>query len=265
MDSYEIIKTLLSGFFGALFMYLISEFKEQRARAKLKFKSEILRYYYEKSVRVGLIVEYVKGKLPVSNATSYLTIYVEKNKNKINTIPRTILPEKRYYACALNCYLCKNSQYLSSYDKAEVLTEVLPWAVPISVGKGLNGLEYHHLAYIPTNGSSKLLLFDLYRCIKDDKEFYLIKVHSEYGCDLYPRICLKLPLKQLEEMDAIIFEVFATGENVREEARVSLRIEYDRASGDYVLVYEDKKYFFNEILEGRKVEFRPKVESISSP
>jgi len=104
-------------------------------------------------------------------------------------------------------------------------------------------------------------LFDIFKIedTENDERFYLIKVHSEYGTEYYPRVCLKLPLDRRWKGE-LVFEIKASGENIRKQANAQVKIKYD---SDYVLEYHTKgklrkkrikKLNFASIMDDKKFE-----------
>jgi len=162
----------------------------------------------------------------------------DKKKLVENHIDERFIVEKKEGSCALRsigCNKCEGKEYLVSYekgDKVKVFCEYVPWTVPVKSGEGINNLPYKHVTHIPVQGSAKLVLFDIYRMDDGQEEFYLIKVHSEYGDIYHPRVCLKLPLRNPPK-DTLIFNIDVSGENVRGRARTSLKILYDKSIDDY--------------------------------
>ena len=164
--------------------------------------------------------------------------------------------DRAYYR---RCIFCVGKTYLVPYLSPEVEWEALPWSLPVYVGEGLDGDKYNHVTHIPVGGNAKLAVFDMYRVkvIKPEYEekFYLIKVHSEYGCDIRPRICLKLSLQNPVN---VIFRIRIGGENIRETPESpELTIEYK--NDDYFLSYGDFSQSLSDILEDRlcTIDLRP--------
>jgi len=252
-----------SAVFGGILGGLIVVLYQQSKMAVLKFK-EVLIYEFEESARIALAVEHKEGFSQVTNAVGFLTIKVA-NKD---SIPEDIVIEKTDYgscslslsdqctACAVECFEphgYKYYDYLAPHKEPKVLSEALPWTVSINVGEGIDGIKYRHVTHIPAKGSAKLLLFDLYNAVleeRSEREFYLLKIHSEYGDRFYPRICLKL-LKRNLFRDKIILKVTVTGDNIREPAEAKLEITYDNNQKDYILRCEhlDFRKSFSEILQ----------------
>ncbi len=242
----------------------------QQLRLAILGFGDIIIQRFEESARIILSVKHEYGSLQVTNATGFLTIKIGDD----NIIPHDLIVKKEDSRCSLQyrCDKCvkvipisrleteyKYCLYLTSYKEPMVLDEALPWTMPIKIGEGMDGLKYCHVTNIPAKGSAKLLLFDVYDVIdeKNNEEFYLIKVHSEYGDELYPRICLKLPknpnnvsseLTSKLSTDGITFKIRVTGDNVRKPAETEIKIKYSCEDKDYVLFYKkDRK--FSEILQ----------------
>ncbi len=141
--------------------------------------------------------------------------------------------------------------------RAGVRDEPLPWSVPIYAGKGLDGLEYRHLTHIPAGGSAEALLFDVYYVEASKEEFWLVKVHSEYGDTYYPRICLRIPVGEAANLR---FVVKLAGENIRKvsHAKVTLSI---RSDGECIVKGLGKQYFLLDyIKKGRIRPLKPTVK-----
>jgi len=223
---------------GALIGFVLSEVKEYWRRAVLSF-ADIELHDFSNSVRVVLPVVHERGSLPVNNASGYLTMYSIIDHRKSEYLPEDVLMNV-LMPCSWRCRFCRCKPYLTSYPKAKVLSEVLPWTVPLKAGEGLDNLPYKHLTNIPVNGIAKLILFDIFKIedTENDERFYLIKVHSEYGTEYYPRVCLKLPLDHKWKGE-LVFEIKASGENIRKQANAQVKIKYD---SDYVLEYYILEY-----------------------
>jgi len=282
-DNIELIVGLLrmigsgavGGIAGALLgAYLNNRFTKQREiekKAVLEFFQEPILHKFRNSVRVYLGVRYAEGELPVFNATGYLTIETEVNGRRSKKIPKELLikkesfclqtlkdsedelRKKRGHTCYSRgkCMFCLGKTYLVPYYSPEVEWEALPWTLPVYVGEGLEGDKYNHVTHIPVRGNAKLAVFDIYRVkmveLKYEEEFYLIKVHSEYGCDIRPRICLKLPLRKSVN---VIFRIKIGGENLREMPESpELKIEYK--NGDYLLSYGGFSQSFSDVLKDK--------------
>jgi len=237
---------------GSLFTYLFTKRRDVEKKAILRFSSEPIFQRFEESVRVYLGVEYVKGELSVFNAVGYLTI----ETNEGSRIPSDILIKKGDSICQPHiirvmggradisrdsCDFCKGKGYLVPYHNPEVRWEPLCWTTPINIGEGLEGDKYCHVTHIPIGGRAKLCLCDLYRVKYHDEEFYMIKVHSEYGVEVWPRVCLRLPLRNPPNFE-IIFKVRVGGENVRNIVKSpELRIGWLDKEEDYVLSYGNEE------------------------
>lgn len=270
--AYWIGGSLSTGFFT----YLFTKRREAEKRAILEFSSEPIFQELEKSVRLLLDVKYVEGELSVFNAVGYLTIEIERDGKRSLRIPEKILVKKGEEFCQGEgwigvCEFCKDEhkdewkKYLVPYYSPEVRWEPLCWTLPIPAGEGLDGDKYNHVTHIPVGGNAKLCLCDLYKAKVVDKkenvnkEFYLIKVHSEYGVEVRPRICLKLPLENPPDFE-IIFKVKVGGENVRKIIESpELRIRWQNRDEDYVLSYggNEKSWKLGDILGERIIIFEP--------
>jgi len=257
---------------GAVIGFAFSEVKEYIHKAVLSF-TDIELHDFRTSVRVILPVVHEHGSLPVNNASGYLTIYHPiLGHRKSEYLPKDILMCKsKPPTCSFRCRLCDYMgtprEYLAPYPQAKVLSEVLPWTVPLKAGEGLDNLPYKHLTNIPVNGIAKLVLFDIFKVedIENYERFYLVKVHSEYGTEYYPRVCLKLPLNQKWKGE-LVFEVKASGENIRKQANAQIKIKYDNY--DYVLEYHikrklKKKIYLGNIMNNKEnLYFRSRIAAI---
>ena len=238
--------TLVGVILGWILSSLTNWFYERHKMATLKFDSDLFIEKFQKSISVSLDVVYKGGKLPVSNCISYLTITV----NGKEEIPADLVIEKSYICNIIidSLKACKEKTYLVSSNNPKVVFEALCWSLPISSGKGRDNLEYAHLTHLPVKGRARLRLFDIYSVKYENSEFYLIKIHSEYGVKYYPRICLKLPKNPKNSIN-IDFKVVATGENVKKQAETTIKLKWDNEKLDYVLFVEkspnNKKYFKN--------------------
>lgn len=102
----------------------------------------------------------------------------------------------------------------------------------MDAGTGLNGLKYNHLTHIPPQGEALLRLFDVYKVEvygplvrgerRKKEEFWLIKVHSEYGVKYHPRICLRLPAEN--DSATLNLTIKLAGENLKESPQTSIKI-----------------------------------------
>ncbi len=255
-------KTVIGTIGGVVVGFALSELREYMRRAVLNF-TDIELYNLDKSVRVVLPVRHAGGSLPVNNASGYLTIYLRTNGKMEKYISEDILIEKLGSSCSIACGLCnyKNGDlsfskpYLAQYPKAKIASELLPWTVPLEAGRGLDGFEYKHLTNIPVDGIAKLVLFDIYKATKAGEQFYLIKVHSEYGTEYYPRVCLKLPIRRGWNGE-LVFDIKVSGENVRKQAKAQVKIVYDDI-GHYLLEYYvegklRKNFHFDAIMKDKE-------------
>lgn len=206
--------------------------------AKLEMDDELMRETFTGSVRVSLAVNYKSGRLPARNVIGYLTIKAS------NASLADFIVGKHCGMCELanSCNKCGGKFYLANPNSKQIVSEPLPWSVPIEFGKGLEGLDYKHATYIPVKGRAILRLFDIYRY----DSFYLVKVHSEYGTEVYPRVCLKLPLNIGSKEFALEFEVAIAGENLRNSPKATLIIK--PGENDYVMVYKGGVYPLNKLF-----------------
>ena len=272
----DFVKSLISGAVGGLIVWGVSAYWDKKQRAVLCFRSEPLVSQFRESRRVMLVVEHQAGNRPATNALGYVTIKVGKERG---IPPEIVVPKKKQSHLSLRgveergegeecelkevCNKCNEKTYLVPYEQAtriDVYSDALPWTLSIEAGKGLDDLPLRHLTHIPVGGTAKLLLFDIYRVevVKMDKgggkvverlgEYYLLKVHSEYGDTYYPRVCIKLPVPPPCKDKQLLFEVTVTGENVREAVKTSVRISWDDKAGDYKLSHRGWSIYFNDLL-----------------
>jgi hypothetical protein len=182
MLSEALIGVVVGTFLGFILQYLYELIKG----AKLKLK-KLCFEPFERSARATAIVIHEGGSLPATSAMGFLTL--ETKTKQLSEIAVKEVDGR----CELEslCNLCGGKAYLAS-PKVEIRSEALPWSLPIEAGTGLEGLKYAHLTHIPVRGLARLRLFDVYRVrvydyaggLKD--EFWLIKVHSEYGVTHIP-------------------------------------------------------------------------------
>ncbi len=248
---------------GVIIGFCLSEIKEKLKRAVLKF-SRLEFQRLQDRCRIFLVVKHSGGSLPVDGASGYLTIYYEGTDK--------FLPEKIFVqklspsSCSLSswCTFCRlkigdmltsPKTYLAEFPSSKISDEPLPWTISIESGRGLEGLEYKHLVNIPVSGTAKLALLDIFKVGTAGELFYLVKVHSEYGTEGYPRVCFKLPVHS--ELDGkIVFAVRVSGGNVRKAAECQLKIAscYSGKHVQYYLRFHAEgvreKYDFEEILSG---------------
>ena len=260
--SLDLLLTILStgcgAVFGSLITILAQWFYERRRFAELEFSDKLYIEKFEYSVRVSLGIVHKSGRLPVHNAIGYLTIKAEGVKL------RDLIVKKVSGSCEFSDYSrCERKYYLASVSEEdnEITSEPLPWSIPINCGTGLDNLKYNHIIHIPVGGRVYLRLFDIYKISRGTEEYYLIKVHSEYGTEYYPRVCLKLPVSGIKGTFIIRFEVTVAGENLKSSPRTEVRIE--SRDGDYVLFYPgDKPRQLRELLKDCKyLEERPEVKA----
>ncbi len=264
--------TVVGTLAGVVLGHALERLRERSARAKLKFDDKLYLEPFEHSVRVSVRARHVEGKLPATNVMGLLTVEVHGAKLSDLVVGKKVKEElkERKIECKLKylCRECSDKAYLAS-EGAEIEDEPLPWSVPISAGVGLDGLRYSHLTHISVGGSSLLRLFDVYwaklygprahgepRRLED--EFWLVKVHSEYGTEHYPRICLRLPIKGSNTK--LCFVIKLAGENVREavQDRVILKLrDRDCAIEYHGMLYSLRQYFREEEVKPLELEPMP--------
>ena len=268
VDKYS--RSINGSISGAIIGFVLEWIRERSNRARLRFDDKLYFEPLEHSARVSIKVKHVGGKLPATNVMGQLTVEIRGAK-----LP-DIAVGKENSRCKLGCLCreCGGKAYLA-VGKAKIEDEALPWSLPIDAGTGLDGLKYNHLTHIPVDGSSKLRLFDIYKVkvygpsapnkpseIKD--EFWLVKVHSEYGVDFYPRICLKLPIKgKGDDSTEIHFIIKLTGENMKEEARdrVMVKMKDDKC----IIKYHENEDPLNEYFKNKNIkplELKPQPSSV---
>jgi hypothetical protein len=245
---------------GVVVGFVLSLIYEKIKSAKLKL-ADLFFESFDHSARVSIKVIHYSGSLPATDVVGFLTI-------KTTTDLPKMAVEKVGGRCKLDdlgCDLCGRDTYLAS-PKAGINSEPLPWSLHIPAGTGLKGLKLCHLTHIPVGGEVKLRLFDIYRVkvhssvateshVVED-EFWLVKLHSEYGDTHYPRICLKLPISEPTEL---ILVINIAGENVRKSLRGEVEIRLKE--GDHVLVFDKKECRLGEYFDHnniRPLELQPR-------
>jgi hypothetical protein len=238
---------------GIIVGYLLTLSHERVKSAKLKL-TKLYFEPFEQSARVSVCVRHVGGSLPAKNVVGFLTV-------EANTELKKIVVEKVWESCSLEnigCRLCGGKTYLA-LPKAGIESEPLAWSVPIYVGRGLEGLELTHVTHVPVGGEAKLRLFDIYRVkvydhtiagsriLKD--EFWLIKVHSEYGVTYYPRICLKLSATNPTEL---ILNIKLAGENVRRNVKGEVKIRLK--GSEYVVEHDKEEYLLSKYFDSNNIK-----------
>jgi hypothetical protein len=211
---------------------------------------------FERSVRVSIRVNHVDGKLPATNVMGLLTIEAQNGKLS------DVVVEKKDGRCMLerHCELCEGKTYLAS-PLSGVKSEALPWSLPIDAGTSPDDLRYVHLTHVPVGGSSLLRLFDVYRVKRYglyvsgkkreiEEEFWLMKVHSEYGTERYPRICLRIPVK--DTSSSLHFIIKLAGENLRRTPQCEIKV-YGR-DGDCIIEYMGKEVSLRDYFEEKGVK-----------
>jgi hypothetical protein len=261
-DVTIVIMAIVGSLAGVILGFMLELFREKRNKAKLEFNEYYLEPF-EESARGSIRVKHVGGKLPATNTISLLTI---ETRGKLSEIAVRKVDGK----CELEdlCKKCSGKVYLAS-GEAGVRDEALPWSLPIEAGVGMQNLRYAHLIHIPVGGSSLLRLFDIYRVkvygphargkpreVKG--EFWLIKVHSEYGVHHHPKICLKLPIKG-DYVD-IHFIIRLAGENLRESMQTMVTVKL--RNGECVTEWDEgKPLSLNEHFRDKDIkplELKPK-------
>ena len=248
---------------GGVLGYILERLRERGAKARLKFDDELYLEPFEHSVRTSVRVRHVGGRLPATNVRALLTMEVHGAK-----LSNLAVGKERRVGCRFRryCVECGGKTYMAS-EEAEIEDEALPWSVPIDAGVGLDDLRYTHLTHIPVGGSSLLRLFDIYwiklykprardkpRRLED--EFWLIKVHSEYGTKYRPRICLRLPMK--ESGTELHFDIKLAGENVRDDVqdKVVLKLrDGDCEIEHHGYLYSLRQYFREKEVKPSEHEF----------
>ncbi|MCD6491043.1 MAG: hypothetical protein J7K59_01965 [Candidatus Korarchaeota archaeon] len=158
-------------------------------------------------------------------------------------------------------YVFRDGAWKPNTERVIVRSEALPWTLPVYIGKGQEGYEYKHVTHIPVRGSGKVVLFDIYKYEYGSKK-YLLKVHSEYGTDVLPRVLLKLPVEQENLEDELEFEITISAENLRRSTTAKVVVKYLKTKKDYLLKYYVNKnlvesFSFKELTKDIK-ELEPK-------
>ena len=180
---------------GIVLGRIIGWFDEWRRMSRTSFELE--KEAFERSVRVSVLVRNEGSHYTISNAVCSLDIETEPSLEEI-AVPKR---GGRCIYAGLEGAPCSGLDYLAD-PKVGVKCEPLPWAAPLPAGTGLDGLSYCHVTTIPAKSGVRVRLFDVYRVkvyspigggrVGLTDEFCLIKVHSEYGVEKRPRICIKL-------------------------------------------------------------------------
>lgn len=76
-----------------------------------------------------------------------------------------------------------------------------------------------------------------------------MRVFSEYGTEGKLRALFKLPKGSEALKEELRFEVRATGDNVKEEAKAEVTIRYDGEKMDYLIKYGGEKMQLSELLK----------------
>lgn len=92
----------------------------------------------------------------------------------------------------------------------------LSWATPKQWGVGLGNLKYCHVTDLPVGSFNEVNILDLYIFrfnIDGTQEIYLVlRVHSEYGADVLPRIIYAVPIREDDKI-TISIRIRLSGEN----------------------------------------------------
>ncbi|MEM3516904.1 MAG: hypothetical protein QXL69_03600 [Candidatus Bathyarchaeia archaeon] len=218
MCTTSLLTGVITGIFtivGVVIGFLLNWYYEFKKRAEVMIEDEPLIFKFPLSVRIIFRVTHKKGSLPATNAICYLSI--EAHEESLN---KFLIPKSNGCILPLTCKMCNFKYYLVPYKEGKIFNEPLPWSISIPAGFGLDQLPYHHVAHIPVKGENKINLFDIYKY----EEFYLVKVHSEYGVYEYPRACIKLPITQ-EIKCEIKFKLIIAAENLRKSNILTVRIK----------------------------------------
>jgi len=235
------------GIIGVVLGFLLNVMYERTRRAWLRF-GDLHPYSFEQSIRILLEVKYDKGGLPANRAVPFLTIKYGGKEG----IPSQLLVIKNNseYVCVNSCFqgpksvdylvpikcVFRDGAWKPNTEMVIVRSEALPWTLPVYIGKGKEGYEYKHVTHIPVGGSGKVVLFDIYKYEYGSKN-YLLKVHSEYGTDVLPRVLLKLPVEQENSEDKLEFEITVCAENLRGSTTAKVVVKYLKTEKDYLLKY----------------------------
>ena len=252
----DAISSVLGSLAGVVVGYALHWLNEKRSRARLEFDNELYFEPFKDSVRVSARIKHAGGKLPATNVIGLLTV----ETHSIQLSELAVGKENSECRFKNLCKKCGGRTYLAS-EKAEVKDEPLPWSIPINAGSGLNGIRYAHLTHIPLGGSSLLRLFDVYRAklygvsvhgepqeLKD--EFWLVKIHSEYGVESYPRICLRIPVKRSNIELHLVIRV--AGENVKEVVQDEVILKSE--NGDCIVEHHGRLHFLHRYFKAMNVK-----------
>jgi len=249
---------MFSGVVGGVVVALFNYALGHRQRAKLQFSPELLFQNLGESLRVLLEVRHVEGSLPAEGAIGYLTVTVDGSPS----IPSRLVVPKQDGSCKCPfdqegaSWRCEK-KYLAPSKSPMVRGEPLPWTTPTDWGRGLDGLPYKHVMHIPAKGVGKLALLDLYKVTEIDDNgharggFFLLRIHSEYGTEVYPRVCLKLPISGGRGFRQISLEVAVAGGNMRGRCAAVVRVK--PAEGDFYLEYAGRRWMLGRLLKEKGV------------
>jgi len=254
MDLTEMLPQLICTIAGVFAGGLLSHFIEWLKQAKLGFDDKLFIECFQNSARFSLRVKHVGGSLPVTNAIGYVTIDVEDAS--LDSI--TIRKKDRDCEYQPLCSRCSGKSYLAS-AKSKIESEPLSWSISVDVGVGLDNFRYRHVTHIPVGGSVLLRLFDVYLAevygplpkgeLKE--RFWLVKVHSEYGVDVYPRICLKLPFKSSTKPTTITFRIAIAGENLRKKVETEIKLVHK--GEDIEIKYRNERKSMRKLFEDERI------------
>ena len=194
----------------------------------------------EKSLRVFLKVQN-KGRTLAKDAMAYLTI-----KTDANALTK-LIPEKKesIESCEGNFW-----DYLAPRG-TEVVTEALPWTLPRDSVRGINDKPLKHLAYIPKNGYNKIALMDVYKVTYNSMEWYVLRIHAEYGTEDFPRTIIAIPTTN-PPIDRIEFKVLLTCANARKET--SEQMEMFLRNGNLIIHFKGRDHNMSQQLKNLKEE-----------
>ena len=131
------------------------------------------------------------------------------------------------------------------------MTEALPWTLPRDSVRGINEKPLKHLAYIPKNGYNKIALMDVYKVTYNSMEWYVLRIHAEYGTEDFPRTIIAIPTTN-PPIDRIEFKVLLTCANVRKEA--SEQMEMFLRNGNLIIHFKGRDHNMSQQLKNLKEE-----------
>jgi len=144
MTLLEKILTIIGTLAGVVLGYVLSWLDEWRKRSKVSFELE--KEVFEQSVRVSVLVRNEGSHYTINNAVC--SVDIEAPSLEDIAVPKEEKDGRKCSYANFKRAKCSGLDYLAD-PRVGVKHELLPWAVPIPAGTGLDGLAYCHLATIP--------------------------------------------------------------------------------------------------------------------